>query len=98
MSNINALTAELHFHDSSGQSRAVPIPEDIQLDVTAGVAMDQLRASLTQVARALNQEAVPSPGGRIWYDSAIRGQPERGDGIRRHETYRGLVVWGRRHR
>jgi len=53
MSNPDVVPTELHFRDASGQSWTVPIPEDIQLDVAACMAMDQLRAGLTQVARTL---------------------------------------------
>jgi len=55
-------------------------------------------ASPRQIAKILNQEGVPSPNNGIWYDSSIRGQDGRGDGILRRETYRGRIVFGRQHR
>ena len=33
------------------------------------------------IARGLNAEGIPGPGGREWRDTTIRGQPERGTGI-----------------
>ncbi len=47
------------------------------------------------IARALNAEAVPGPGGSIWYDSAIRGRARRGDGLLRNPLYVGRLVWNR---
>jgi hypothetical protein len=49
-----------------------------------------------RILRALNKEGIPGPGGGIWYDSAIRGQPLRGDGVLRNQTYIGRLVWNRR--
>ncbi len=39
------------------------------------------------IARSLNEEGVPSPGGRDWRDGTIRGRPGRGDGILRNPAY-----------
>jgi len=55
-------------------------------------------ASPRQIAKILNQEGVSSPNSGIWYDSSVRGQDGRGDGILRRETYRGRIVFGRQHR
>jgi DNA invertase Pin-like site-specific DNA recombinase len=53
-------------------------------------------SSPRRIARELNAELVPGPGGGIWYDSAIRGRPKRGDGLLRNELYVGRLVWRRR--
>jgi site-specific DNA recombinase len=45
------------------------------------------------IARKLNTERVPGPGGRPWQDTTIRGQVERGTGLLNNELYAGLNVW-----
>ena len=47
------------------------------------------------IARLLNSEGVPGPGGRPWGDTTIRGHFERGTGILRNELYIGRLVWNR---
>ena len=47
------------------------------------------------IARRLNAESVPGPGGRPWGDTTIRGHHERGTGILRNELYIGRLVWNR---
>jgi len=47
------------------------------------------------IARALNDEGVPGPGGGPWFDSTIRGRPRRGDGLLRNAVYVGRLVWNR---
>ena len=47
------------------------------------------------IAKALNAEKVPGPGGRAWQDTTIRGHAERGTGILRNELYIGKLVWNR---
>ena len=49
------------------------------------------------IAKALNTENVPGPGGRAWRDSTIRGHAARGTGILRNELYVGRLVWDRMH-
>ena len=39
------------------------------------------------IAKALNTEHTPGPGGREWRDATIRGQPERGTGILNNSLY-----------
>ncbi len=51
-----------------------------------------------QIAKLLNQEGVPSPNGGLWYDTTIRGQKNRMDGILRRQTYHGRTVWAVQHR
>jgi DNA invertase Pin-like site-specific DNA recombinase/outer membrane lipoprotein-sorting protein len=53
-------------------------------------------ASPQRIARQLNAEGIPGPGGGIWYDASIRGRPRRQDGILRNELYIGSLVWQRR--
>ncbi|WP_085885898.1 recombinase family protein [Oceanibacterium hippocampi] len=48
-----------------------------------------------QIARTLNEEGVPGPGGRAWGDTTIRGHATRGTGILRNELYVGRLVWNR---
>lgn len=43
----------------------------------------------------LNHEGVPSPGGRSWKPTTIRGHRSRETGIINNELYRGVLVWNR---
>jgi site-specific DNA recombinase len=52
-------------------------------------------ASPCKIARDLNSEQVPGPGGSIWYEATIRGRPTRGDGLLRNPLYAGRIVWSR---
>jgi site-specific DNA recombinase len=47
------------------------------------------------IARELNAEKVPGPGGREWSDTTIRGHGRRGCGILRNEIYIGRLVWNK---
>ncbi|MDE2391558.1 MAG: recombinase family protein [Rhodospirillales bacterium] len=47
------------------------------------------------IAKQLNQEGIPGPGGRPWGDTTIRGHAERATGILRNELYIGRLVWNR---
>ena len=47
------------------------------------------------IARALNAEGIPGPGGRSWVDTTIRGHAERGTGILNNPIYIGRLVWNR---
>jgi site-specific DNA recombinase len=47
------------------------------------------------IAKSLNHEGVPGPGGREWRDTTIRGQPERGTGILNNAIYIGRLEWNR---
>jgi DNA invertase Pin-like site-specific DNA recombinase len=49
-----------------------------------------------RIARTLNAEGIPGPGGGIWYDTSIRGREKRRDGILRNALYAGTNVWRRR--
>jgi DNA invertase Pin-like site-specific DNA recombinase len=47
------------------------------------------------MAKALNDEGVPGPGGALWIDTAIRGHVKRGTGLVNNELYIGRMVWNR---
>jgi site-specific DNA recombinase len=47
------------------------------------------------IARNLNAENIPGPGGRLWMDTAIRGSAKRGSGLLNNELYIGRLVWNR---
>ena len=47
------------------------------------------------IAKDLNREAIPGPGGRPWSNTTIRGQAARGTGLLNNEMYRGVLVWNR---
>jgi len=47
------------------------------------------------IARDLNGQGVPGPGGGPWCDSSIRGRSRRADGILRNQAYIGRLVWNR---
>ena len=52
-------------------------------------------ASPRAIAKRLNGEQVPGPGGRPWQDTTIRGHAGRATGILRNELYIGRLVWNR---
>ncbi len=47
------------------------------------------------IAKALNVEHLPGPGGKAWRDTTIRGHAGRGTGLLRNELYVGRLVWNR---
>jgi site-specific DNA recombinase len=47
------------------------------------------------IARTLNTECVPGPGGRPWSDTTIRGHATRRTGILRNDLYVGRLVWNK---
>ena len=47
------------------------------------------------IAHRLNADRVPGPDNRVWLDTTIRGQKERGTGILNNELYAGELVWNR---
>jgi site-specific DNA recombinase len=49
------------------------------------------------IARQLNTEGTPGPGGRAWQDTTIRGHAVRATGVLRNELYIGRLVWNRMH-
>ena len=48
-----------------------------------------------EIAKRLNDEGVPGPGGRSWGDTTIRGQAERATGILNNALYVGRLEWNR---
>ena len=63
--------------------------------VTRILTMFAAGSSPIAIAKALNAEKIPGPGGRAWRDTTIRGHRERGTGILRNELYVGRMVWNR---
>jgi site-specific DNA recombinase len=47
------------------------------------------------IAKKLNAEQIPGPGGKTWHDTAIRGHRTRGTGLLNNELYIGRLVWNR---
>lgn len=47
------------------------------------------------IAARLNEDGIPSPSGRKWNDSTIRGNAKKRDGMLRNEAYVGMIVYGR---
>ena len=47
------------------------------------------------IAKTLNSEGIPGPGGATWGPSTINGNPARGTGILNNELYIGRLVWNR---
>ncbi|MDP3600888.1 MAG: recombinase family protein [Bosea sp. (in: a-proteobacteria)] len=47
------------------------------------------------IARTLNGEGIPGPGGKPWGDTTIRGHVKRGTGVVNNELYIGRLVWNR---
>ena len=47
------------------------------------------------IAKRLNAERVPGPGGRTWGPSTLHGHARRGTGILNNELYIGRLVWNR---
>jgi hypothetical protein len=47
------------------------------------------------LAKRLNAERCPGPGGAPWNPSTIHGNPARGTGILNNELYVGRLVWNR---
>jgi site-specific DNA recombinase len=48
-----------------------------------------------EIARRLNEDDIPGPGGRPWADTTIRGQAERATGILNNALYVGRLEWNR---
>lgn len=47
------------------------------------------------LAKRLNADHVPGPGGASWNPSTIHGNPARGTGVLNNELYIGRLVWNR---
>ena len=54
--------------------------------------------SARAIAKILNDEGIPSPGGKLWSTYAIHGSRGRATGILRNTLYRGVMAYGRTRR
>lgn len=54
--------------------------------------------SARAIVKALNEEGVPSPSGKLWATNVIHGDRIRANGILRNNIYRGVMVYGRTRR
>jgi len=52
-------------------------------------------ASPRTIAKRLNDQGIPGPGGRQWGDTTIRGQVGRGTGLLNNTLYIGRLEWNR---
>jgi hypothetical protein len=81
-------------HDgvATGEREIVPAEAEvirrIFRDYAAGLSPKAL-------AKRLNAERCPGPGGTPWNPSTIHGNPARGSGILNNELYVGRLVWNR---
>ena len=77
---------------TTGEREIVPpeaeVIRRIFRDYAAGVSPKAL-------AKRLNAERCPGPGGTPWNPSTIHGNPARGTGILNNELYVGRLVWNR---
>jgi site-specific DNA recombinase len=77
---------------TTGNREIVPAEAEVILrmfrDYAAGVSPKAL-------AKQLNAERCPGPGGSPWNPSTIHGNPARGTGILNNELYVGRLVWNR---
>ncbi|MGN8119689.1 recombinase family protein [Labrys sp. 22185] len=82
-------------------ARGEPIRGDREIDeAEANVVRRVFRNfaagfSARTIARSLNEEGVPGPGGKPWNDTTIRGHVKRGTGIVNNELYIGRLIWNR---
>ena len=47
------------------------------------------------IVRDLNRGGIPGPGGRLWSNTTLRGQLDRGTGLLNNSLYRGVIEWNR---
>ena len=47
------------------------------------------------IAKRLNHEGVSGPGGRLWSNTTLRGQPDRGTGLLNNAIYKGELQWNK---
>ena len=76
----------------AGERRIIPGEADIVRRIFRDYAAGR---SARTIARELNAERIPGPGGRLWGDTTIRGQVERGTGILNNTLYIGQLSWNR---
>ena len=77
---------------TTGSREIIPAEAEVILrifrDYAAGLSPKAL-------AKRLNAERCPGPGGAPWNPSTIHGNPARGTGILNNELYIGRLVWNR---
>ncbi len=77
------------------------IPGGRQIDPTEAQVVRRIftmyaaGASPRTIAATLNKDAIPGPGGRVWGDTTIRGQIDRGTGVLNNAAYVGRIEWNR---
>ena len=76
----------------AGERRINPVEAEIVRRIFQDYAGGQ---SPRLLARDLNAEGLPGPGGRPWIDTTLRGQAERGTGILNNSIYVGELAWNR---
>jgi site-specific DNA recombinase len=81
-------------HEGAGSGDREIVPSEAEVirrifrDYAAGVSPKAL-------AKQLNAERCPGPGGASWNPSTVHGNPTRGTGILNNELYVGRLVWNR---
>ena len=80
-------------HEGDGGHRSINPSEAIIVnrifkEYSVGIAPEK-------IAKDLNSERVPGPGGRLWSNTTIRGQSKRGTGILNNSLYKGVLEWNR---
>jgi len=84
-------------HDARGE----PVHGGRRINLAEAATVEQIFTLFSHgespraIARILNSEGVPGPGGRPWGDTTIRGHHARGTGVLRNELYVGRLVWNR---
>lgn len=78
--------------DGRGARRIDPAEAGIVRRIFAEYAAGK---SPEAIARDLNKEGAPGPGGRPWSNTTLRGQVDRGTGVLNNALYRGAIVWNR---
>ena len=83
--------------DSNGElQRGVRVIDDSEAAIVKRIFQSFADGlSPIAIAKALNADAIPGPGGRPWQDTTIRGHAARGTGILRNELYIGRLIWNR---
>jgi hypothetical protein len=77
---------------TTGNRQIIPAEAEVILRIFREYAAGVSPKSL---ARQLNAERCPGPGGAPWNPSTIHGNPGRGTGILNNELYVGRLVWNR---
>ncbi len=81
-------------HDgmATGEREIVPAEAEVVREIFSGYSTGM---SPKAIARQLNAERCPGPGGAPWNPSTVHGNPGRGTGILNNELYIGRLVWNR---